>query len=94
MINNALNREVGITIVKFYLLQEDETIFEYLVSDYGEWIHWSEKVPEFIYPSNEVLKYYAILVPNIDNTRTLFLIDTIAKQKKAVLLIGMRFSNI
>ncbi|XP_076166225.1 dynein heavy chain 8, axonemal kl-3 [Ptiloglossa arizonensis] len=68
--------------------KEDETIFEYLVSDYGEWIHWSEKVPEFIYPSNEVLKYYAILVPNIDNTRTLFLIDTIAKQKKAVLLIG------
>ncbi|XP_043247781.1 dynein axonemal heavy chain 8 [Colletes gigas] len=68
--------------------KEDETIFEYLVSDHGEWLHWSEMVPEFIYPPDEVLQYYTILVPNIDNTRTMFLIDTIAKQRKAVLLIG------
>ncbi|KAK9298339.1 hypothetical protein QLX08_008257 [Tetragonisca angustula] len=68
--------------------KEDETIFEYLVSDDGQWMHWSEKVPEFIYPPDEVLKYYTILVPNIDNTRTSFLIDVIAKQGKAVLLIG------
>lgn len=59
------------------------------MSDDGQWIHWSEKVPEFIYPSDEVLKYYTILVPNIDNARTLFLIDIIAKQGKAVLLIGI-----
>lgn len=45
-------------------------------------------VPEFEYPSDYVLKYYKILVPNVDNTRTLFLIDIIAKQEKAVLLIG------
>ncbi|CAD1473088.1 unnamed protein product [Heterotrigona itama] len=63
--------------------KEDETIFEYLVSDDGQWMHWSEKVPEFIYPPDEVLKYYTILVPNIDNTRTLFLIDIIARQGKA-----------
>ncbi|KOX80134.1 Dynein heavy chain 8, axonemal [Melipona quadrifasciata] len=68
--------------------KEDETIFEYLVSDDGQWMHWSEKVPEFIYPPDEVLKYYTILVPNIDNTRTSFLIDVIARQGKAVLLIG------
>lgn len=59
------------------------------MSDDGQWIHWSEKVPEFIYPPDEVLKYYTILVPNIDNARTLFLIDIIAKQGKAVLLIGI-----
>ncbi|KAF7401630.1 hypothetical protein HZH68_007450 [Vespula germanica] len=67
---------------------EDETIFEYLVSDQGSWIHWNDMVPEFEYPSDQVLKYYKILVPNVDNTRTLFLIDVIAKQDKAVLLIG------
>ncbi|XP_018048480.1 PREDICTED: dynein heavy chain 8, axonemal [Atta colombica] len=67
---------------------EDETIFEYLVSDDGEWIHWNKKVPEFEYPSDRILEYYTILVPNIDNTRTLYLIDIIAKQEKAVLLIG------
>ncbi|KAI4504021.1 hypothetical protein M0802_000492 [Mischocyttarus mexicanus] len=53
-------------------------------------IMWSlgAVVPEFEYPSDRVLEYYKILVPNVDNTRTLFLIDIIAKQEKAVLLIG------
>ncbi|XP_076759064.1 dynein heavy chain 8, axonemal kl-3 [Xylocopa sonorina] len=68
--------------------KEDETIFEYLVADDGHWMHWSERVLEFIYPSDEILSYYTILVPNVDNTRTLFLIDVIARQGKAVLLIG------
>ncbi|XP_018374249.1 PREDICTED: dynein heavy chain 8, axonemal [Trachymyrmex cornetzi] len=67
---------------------EDETIFEYLVSDDGKWIHWNKRVPEFEYPSDHILEYYTILVPNVDNTRTLYLIDIIAKQGKAVLLIG------
>ncbi|XP_026831330.1 dynein heavy chain 8, axonemal [Ooceraea biroi] len=67
---------------------EDETIFEYLVSEDGKWIHWIKMVPEFEYPSDRILEYYTILVPNVDNTRTLFLIDIIAKQEKAVLLIG------
>lgn len=45
-------------------------------------------VPEFEYPSDRVLEFYTILVPNVDNTRTLYLIDIIARQEKAVLLIG------
>ncbi|OXU30794.1 hypothetical protein TSAR_013179 [Trichomalopsis sarcophagae] len=68
--------------------REDETIFEFLVSDTGEWLHWSHMVPNFDYPTDRVLEYHSILVPNIDNTRTLYLIDLIAKQEKAVLLIG------
>lgn len=45
-------------------------------------------VSEFEYPSDRILEYHTILVPNVDNTRTLYLIDIIAKQEKAVLLIG------
>jgi len=45
-------------------------------------------VSEFEYPPDRVLEYNTILVPNVDNTRTLFLIDIIARQEKAVLLIG------
>lgn len=63
-------------------------IFDYLVISSGEWAHWSTQIEEFIYPSDSVPEYASILVPNVDNTRTAFLINTIAKQKKGVLLIG------
>ena len=68
-------------------MKEGETIFEYLVDD-GEWKHWSTRVQEYVYPVDSVPEYASILVPNVDNVRTTFLIDTIAKQSKAVLLIG------
>lgn len=51
-------------------------------------------VPEFEYPPDRVLEYYTILIPNVDNTRTLYLIDIIARQEKAVLLIGTCTPNI
>ncbi|XP_064651602.1 dynein axonemal heavy chain 8-like [Lineus longissimus] len=69
-------------------VNEGETIFEYMVSESGEWQHWNERVEEYIYPSDSVPDFASILVPNVDNVRTNFLIETISKQSKAVLLIG------
>ncbi|KAJ8009361.1 hypothetical protein DPEC_G00088090 [Dallia pectoralis] len=68
--------------------QPGETMFEYMVNQKGEWDHWNNYVVEFIYPTDYVPDYSSILVPNVDNTRTSFLLETIAKQHKAVLLIG------
>ncbi|CAG5978557.1 unnamed protein product [Menidia menidia] len=65
-----------------------ETIFEYMVDTNGEWCHWNNLVEEYVYPTDHVPHYTSILVPNVDNTRTSFLLETIAKQHKAVLLIG------
>ena len=48
----------------------------------GEWEHWTQRVQEYIYPDDEVPEYSSILVPNVDNVRTNFLMDTIAKQHK------------
>lgn len=59
------------------------TCISYLL---GDWIHWLHRVEEYIYPSDSVPDFNSILVPNVDNVRTNFLIDTIAKQNKVHLL--------
>ncbi|KAM6127972.1 dynein axonemal heavy chain 8 [Pterocles gutturalis] len=65
-----------------------QTMCEFYVTDYGDWEHWSKRVQEYVYPTDTVPDYVSILVPNVDNVRTQFLIQTIAKQQKAVLLTG------
>ena len=57
-----------------------ETIFEYLVDDQGKWMHWSQRVPSYDYPSDTTPEYLSILVPNVDNIRMDFLMHAIMKQ--------------
>lgn len=75
-------------------ITEEQSIFEFVVSNNGNWQHWSERVEEFLYPQDSVLEYSSILVPNIDNVRSAFLMHLIAKQGKAVLFIGILQYNI
>ncbi|XP_027143184.1 dynein heavy chain 5, axonemal isoform X2 [Larimichthys crocea] len=69
-------------------LDSEDTMFDYHITADGHWVHWSSRMEEYIYPSESTPEYSSILVPNVDNVRTDFLIRTIAKQGKAVLLIG------
>ncbi|MED6254978.1 Dynein heavy chain 8, axonemal, partial [Ataeniobius toweri] len=78
-------REISIDLPQ---IRPGETMFEYMVDTNGEWCHWNNHVGEYFYPTDDVPDYTSILVPNVDNTRTCFLLETIAKQRKAVLLIG------
>uniref|UniRef100_A0A672U8C5 Dynein axonemal heavy chain 5 n=1 Tax=Strigops habroptila TaxID=2489341 RepID=A0A672U8C5_STRHB len=66
----------------------EDTMFDYYVASDGKWVHWNTCVEEYVYPSSSTPEYGSILVPNVDNVRTDFLIKTIEKQGKAVLLIG------
>uniref|UniRef100_A0A667G8R3 Dynein axonemal heavy chain 8 n=1 Tax=Lynx canadensis TaxID=61383 RepID=A0A667G8R3_LYNCA len=66
----------------------NQTMYEFYVTDYGDWEHWNKKLQPYYYPTDSIPEYSSILVPNVDNIRTNFLIDTIAKQYKAVLLTG------
>ncbi|XP_052872308.1 dynein axonemal heavy chain 8 [Anopheles cruzii] len=74
--------------LKWPKMQPGDTVFEYVVSSEGTWQHWNERVEDYVYPSDSVPEFSSILVPNVDNVRSSFLIDLIARQRKAVLLIG------
>nr|XP_021143896.1 dynein heavy chain 5, axonemal [Columba livia] len=66
----------------------EDTMFDYYVASDGNWMHWNTRVEDYVYPSTSTPEYGSILVPNVDNVRMDFLIKNIAKQGKAVLLIG------
>ncbi|EEB13574.1 ciliary dynein heavy chain, putative [Pediculus humanus corporis] len=74
--------------LKWPKLHGGDSIFEFVVNYDGFWEHWSERVVDYVYPEDSVPEYSSILVPNVDNVRTAFLIEIIAKQSKGVLLIG------
>ena len=78
------------TELTFPVIEENsgDTIFEFKVDGNGKWEHWKHHVEEYVYPTNTTPQYSSILVPNVDNVRMDFLIDTIARQSKGVLLIG------
>ena len=58
------------------------TMFEFFVEKSGSWNHWFTQVEEYVYPSDSTPVYATILVPNVDNVRTEFLVQTVAKQEK------------
>ncbi|XP_061445342.1 dynein axonemal heavy chain 5 isoform X6 [Rhineura floridana] len=66
----------------------EDTMFDYYVTNDGKWMHWNTCVDQYVYPASNTPEYGSILVPNVDNVRMDFLIQTIAKQGMAVLLIG------
>ncbi|KAI0987912.1 hypothetical protein GJ496_006330 [Pomphorhynchus laevis] len=67
-----------------------QSVFDHFLSKEGVWEHWSRLVNDWKYPmeSESLVEYSKILVPNVDNVRTMYLVDSIAKQKKPVLLVG------
>lgn len=67
---------------------KESTVFDYMVNQEGQWVLWSTMVTNYVYPELATPEYSNILIPIPDNVRINFLIQTIATQEKAVLLIG------
>ena len=64
-----------------------ETIYEFQVDDRTlEWTRW--KPPVWVYPNQEKLDFSNLLVPTMDSTRSIFLLDQLHSYKKPVLLLG------
>ena len=84
----AFNKEFKLDLPPIDFGSED-TIFDFYVTERGEWRHWSTKVDEYIYPTDHTPEYGSILVPNVDNVRTDFLINTISKQNQVNFDFGL-----
>jgi len=52
----------------------------------GNWQHWKVKVEDYNYPKNFIPEFSSILVPNVDNVRTQYLIKTIGTQSNTLLV--------
>nr|CAI5822334.1 unnamed protein product [Callosobruchus analis] len=65
---------------------QQATLFDYYVSSDGEWTPWTTMVTNYAYPDLATPEYASILIPIPDNVRINYLIDTIVRQEKAVML--------
>ena len=57
----------------------------------GEWEHWNKRVEEYIYPKDHNPDFLSILVPNVDNVRTDYLIHIVSNQGKVCILLMFLF---
>jgi dynein heavy chain len=68
--------------------EEGMTIYEYFLDPVSfEWTVW--KPPEWVYPSaQKKLDFSNLLVPTMDSTRSMFLMENMHKLKRPTLLVG------
>jgi ABC-type dipeptide/oligopeptide/nickel transport system, ATPase component len=80
--------------MRYYELQKYFLLFIVLKYDVvGKWEHWGTMLDTYVYPEYSTPDYSSILVPIVDNVRINYLINTVAKQERAVLLIGEQGSG-
>lgn len=69
------------------VVEDSETIYEYFVDPKTcEWKRWSP--PTWEYPVGEKLNFPNLLVPTMDSTRALYVIQQIHKQQHPVMIVG------
>jgi len=69
---------------------EGDTVYEYLVSEEtGEWLHWRNCVPVWVYPKKEEKpKFAQLVIPTLDSVRFEMLLRLAQCVNKASLLVG------
>ncbi|GLH09312.1 Dynein heavy chain 5, axonemal [Gryllus bimaculatus] len=67
---------------------QETSIFDFAINKKGAWELWSKLLTSYAYPENSTPDYSSILVPIVENVRVARLVELIAEQGHAVLLIG------
>lgn len=77
------------TKLKMPRLPDGDTAFNYNVNVHtGRWFHWNTLISDYVPPEITPLSYSSLLIPNVSSVRTEFLIDVVARNGHAVLLMG------
>eukprot|EP01028_Stygiella_incarcerata_P006636 TRINITY_DN270_c0_g1_i1.p1 TRINITY_DN270_c0_g1~~TRINITY_DN270_c0_g1_i1.p1 ORF type:complete len:4523 (-),score=1222.92 TRINITY_DN270_c0_g1_i1:192-13760(-) len=64
-------------------------VFEYFVDEStGNWSHWNERIPEWVYPGDENFEFSTLFVPTLDSVRIEYLLSLYTRRQKGVLLVG------
>ncbi len=63
------------------------TLYEYFFDDKElKWVPWKDKVPEYEHQFDA--KFHEILVPTVDTVCNTWLLDTLVKKQRPVVLVG------
>ena len=69
-------------------LPEGDTIFEYYVTEQGQWQHWDTRVVAWTYPIDYDPKFAELLIPTLDSIRYESLLSLLQPRGKPVLFTG------
>jgi len=67
---------------------QTDTVFNYFVSDDGQWVSWKDVVPEYVYPDSYDPPFSEILIPTIDNTSINYLLRKVNHSQFNLMLVG------
>ena len=77
------------TKLKMPRIPDGDSIFNYNVNVHtGEWSHWNDLISDYQPPEITPQVYSTLLIPNVSSIRTEFLINLVARNGFAVLLMG------
>ena len=79
--------------------EAEESIFDFVVGDSGEWEHWADRVPTWTYPKGvEKPEYASLVIPTMDSVRIQYVMQRFCSVKarpgaegfkgRPVLLVG------
>jgi len=63
------------------------TVYDYFIDiSKNEFLEWNTKVPSW--RGTKGMSFYDMIVPTVDTVRNLYIVDTLVKSKKGVMLVG------
>jgi len=76
------------SMTEFAPPKNDDTCWEYHVTEKGDWAHWSNQVVAWQYPSDYDPKFAELLIPTLDSIRYQSILQMLVPQGKPVLFTG------